>query len=372
MNQLFNRVYQGKTVLVTGHTGFKGSWLAIWLRELGANVIGFSLPTVPTNPSNFEVTGLSKKITDVRGDLRELESLVATINQYKPEVIFHLGAQPIVLQSVADPVGTFTSNVNGTINVLEAVRQSNCVRAVVAVTTDKVYENQDWLWGYRENDRLGGKDPYSASKAMAELAIAAYRSTYFPAERYDEHGVAVASTRAGNVIGGGDFGAYRLVPDTMRALLAGDVVGLRMPGSIRPWQHVLEPLSGYLWLGAMLLENGPAYAEAWNFGPMEQKGVTAQAITEKIIEQWGSGSWTFTGEHTQHIETGQLRLSWDKAAACLNWRPVYSWVDAVTEIVTWFKSYEQGLDMYQVCREHIETYVERAMGLGLPWICEND
>jgi CDP-glucose 4,6-dehydratase len=238
---------------------------------------------------------------------------------------------------------------------------------LLCVTTDKVYENQEWLWGYRENDRLGGHDPYSASKAMAELAIASYRQTYFPPQKHGEHGLAIASARAGNVIGGGDFADYRLVPDCMRSLMAGQPIDIRNPASIRPWQHVLEPLSGYLWLGVKLLQDGPDYTGAWNFGPLEHRGITAQALAEKLIALWGSGSWVHTRPNFAPVETGQLRLSWEKSAARLNWRPVYGWEDALAELVHWFKSYEQSADMYGVCREHIASYVGGACDLNLEW-----
>ncbi|MCA9866687.1 MAG: CDP-glucose 4,6-dehydratase [Anaerolineales bacterium] len=372
MTNPFNNIYAGKTVLITGHSGFKGSWLTTWLLELGANVVGYSLPDPPTQPSNFTVSGLAEHVTDVRGDIRDYDRVYETVVTYRPEIIFHLAAQPIVLRSVEQPKLTIDTNAGGTVNVLESIRQSaghgDSVRALVSITTDKVYENQEWLWGYRETDQLGGHDPYSAGKAMAELAIAAYRSTYFPPERYGEgHHVAIASTRAGNVIGGGDFADYRLVPDCMKALMDGRPIGVRNPLSVRPWQHVLEPLSGYLWLGVQLLERGPDFGEAWNFGPLEQKGVPAQALAEKLVDLWGSGSWAHTRPGYAEVETGLLRLSWDKAAHRLNWRPVYSWADALGEITDWFKSFEGGADMHQVTRDHIQQYTARARALNLDW-----
>ena len=364
----FGGAYNGVRVLVTGHTGFKGSWLITWLLELGAKVTGYSLAQPPTVPSNFVASGLAEHIVDLRGDIRDYDRLREAIDAHKPEIIFHLAAQPIVLRSVELPKLTIDTNAGGTVNVLEAIRATGHTRALVSITTDKVYENQEWLWGYREIDQLGGHDPYSASKAMAELAIAAYRSTYFPPEHYGEaHRVAVASTRAGNVIGGGDFADYRLVPDCMKALMDGQPIGVRNPLSVRPWQHVLEPLSGYLWLGARLLRDGPAFGEAWNFGPLEAKGVPAQALAEKLVELWGSGSWVHTRPGYAEVETGQLRLSWDKAAHRLNWRPVYTWVDALREITGWFKAFETGDDMLGVTRRHILEYTERAHALGLDW-----
>ncbi len=367
MKNLFTNTYNQRTILITGHTGFKGSWLTTWLLEMGANVIGFSLPTPPTTPSNYEASGMGDRIVDQRGDVRDLDSLIQLINTHQPEIIFHLAAQPIVLRSVKEPVNTFTTNTQGTLNVLEAIRQTNGVRALVSITTDKVYKDQEWLWGYRESDRLGGYDPYSASKAMAELAIASYRETYFSADKYAKHGVAIASTRAGNVIGGGDFADFRLVPDCMKALMAGDPIGVRNPLSVRPWQHVLEPLSGYLWLGAKLLQEGATFAEPWNFGPREQRGISTREIAEKLIELWGSGSWVHTEPGFAKVETGLLRLSWDKAAARLGWQPVFTWEEALEEIVAWFKAYEAGEPMGDVLIQHIQDYVERAQALGLPW-----
>lgn len=365
---VFGNAYAGVPVLVTGHTGFKGAWLVTWLLELGAEVIGYSLDEPPTEPSNFVASGLADRIIDVRGDIRDYEHLQQTIALHRPQIIFHLAAQSIVLRSVEQPKSTFDINTGGTINVLEAIRQSDSVRALVSVTTDKVYENQEWLWGYRETDRLGGHDPYSAGKAMAELAVAAYRSTYFSSRAYGQaHNVAIASVRAGNVIGGGDFADYRLVPDCMKALIGGRPIGLRNPLSVRPWQHVLEPLSGYLWLGVQLLRHGATFAEAWNFGPLEQKGVPAQALVEKLIELWGDGSWVHTQPGYAEVEMGLLRLNWDKAAHRLNWRPIYSWVDALTEITDWFQGYEAGEDMYALTRDHIQRYSDRARELGLDW-----
>jgi CDP-glucose 4,6-dehydratase len=372
MNNSFAGVFDGQTVLVTGHTGFKGSWLTTWLLELGANVVGFSLEDAPTSPSNFELSNLADLIIDIRGDIRDYTTVKKLLVEYQPQIVFHLAAQPIVLHSITRPKLTIDTNAGGTVNVLETIREVGGVRALVSITTDKVYENMEWLWGYRESDRLGGHDPYSASKAMAEMAIVAYRHSFFPPERYDEHGIAVASVRAGNVIGGGDFADYRLVPDCMKALIAGEPIGIRNPLSVRPWQLVLEPLSGYLWLGSKLLNVGPDFGESWNFGPQEQRGVPAQQLAEKLIELWGSGSWLHTDPGYSKVETGQLRLSWEKAAARLSWQPVYTWEEALAEIVDWFKAFEDSsngpVDMYDVARSHINAYTARAGELGLPWV----
>lgn len=377
MQRLFANTFQDRTVLVTGHTGFKGSWLSLWLAELGAKVIGYSLPDLPTQPSNFELMDLGRHVVDIRGDIRDLDQLTETMTTYRPSLVFHLAAQPIVLRSFEQPRLTFETNAMGTVNLLEAIRTSTSVRALVSITTDKVYQNKEWLWGYRENDRLGGHDPYSASKAMAELAIAAYRHSYFSGSNDDDNQPApkplavappaVASVRAGNVIGGGDFADYRLVPDCMRALLAAEPILIRNPNSIRPWQHVLEPLSGYLWLAVKLLQEGQTFAQAWNFGPLEQQGVTAQSLAQKLVQYWGSGSWESTQPASAKAETGYLRLSWEKAASAFQWRPVYTLNEALAEITAWFKAYQGGSDMHAVSRAHISTYTQKAAALDLAW-----
>lgn len=358
-------------VLVTGHTGFKGSWLSIWLKELGAEVIGYSVG-VPTVPSNFEASHLGQQMGDARGDVRDLDGLCRVIEEHKPQVVFHLAAQPIVRLSYAEPKETFDVNVGGTVNILEAVRLTDSVKAVVCVTSDKCYENREWLWGYREIDRLGGHDPYSTSKAMVELAVASYRRSFFPVETYDEHGVALASVRAGNVIGGGDWARDRLVVDCMRALMDGEPIPVRNPHSVRPWQLVLEPLSGYLWLAAKLVQDGQRFAEAWNFGPPEHASVNVGDLVQKLIELWGSGEWEdlSAGQAQAPHETGLLRLSWEKAANRLGWRPIYDWHEAAAETVSWFKTYHEhgtGMDMYDACVGQIARYVDRARGLGVAW-----
>lgn len=363
MAALFGDVYKGRRVLVTGHTGFKGSWLALWLMALGAEVIGYSLEALPTTPSNFDSAELNRFLTDIRGDIRDLDTLRSVFKTHRPEMVFHLAAQPIVFHSYEQPQPTFEINALGTVNVLEAIRTTGSVKAAVCVTTDKVYENREWLWGYRENDRLGGHDPYSASKAMAELAVSAYRQSYFSGPE----GPFVASARAGNVIGGGDFADYRLVPDCIRALMAGEPIGIRNPAYIRPWQHVFESLSGYLWLAANLLQQGPQFAGAWNFGPLEQSGVTTSELADKLIALWGSGSWEYIGSDQDKVETNLLRLSWEKAAFRLGWRPVYTWEEALAEIVAWFKAFQAGEDMLAVGRSHIDQYVDKARQSQVPW-----
>ncbi len=366
MKNQFLNCYEGKTVLVTGHTGFKGSWLALWLKELGAQVIGYSLPP-PTTPSHFAATRLEEKIIHIEGDIRDFEKLQQAITHYQPEIIFHLAAQAIVLDSYADPKATFEINAQGTVNVLEAARHCEAVQAMVMITTDKCYDNKEWIWGYRENDPLGGQDPYSASKAMAELAIAAYQKSFFK-----ENGPAVASARAGNVIGGGDFSPHRTLPDSMKALIEGKPIQIRNPHSIRPWTSVLDPLSGYLWLGVCLLEEGRPYAQAWNFGPLENPGIAVHTLVEKAIELWGEGEWVNASKSNIKPEMKMLRLAWDKAANDLNWRPVYNWEESVKETIDWFKAYAAGHDMYEVAVSHIEDHAVKASELNLPWAKERE
>jgi CDP-glucose 4,6-dehydratase len=373
MTSALRNVFKDLPVLVTGHTGFKGSWLSIWLNELGAQVIGYSLDP-PTTPSHFQVCRLAERIIDVRGDVRNFTSLRQTLEAHQPQVVFHLAAQAMVLRSFDEPKATFDTNVAGTINILESIRTTKSVKALVCITSDKCYENREWVWGYRENDLLGGHDPYSASKAMSELAIASYRRSFFSHSEHEAHRVAIASTRAGNVIGGGDYAEARLVPDCMRALMTQEPVLVRNPHSVRPWQYVLEPLSGYLWLAVKLLQHGNEFAEAWNLGPVEREGITAQAVTEKAIDLWGSGSWVRTPCPDQaNIETGHLRLNWDKAANRLTWRPTYTWEEALAETVRWFKAYQrqkttlQFPDMYSVSADHIRGYTKCAHALNIGW-----
>ena len=366
MKNTFNGVFRGMNVLVTGHTGFKGSWLSIWLNELGANVIGYALEP-PTNPNNFSLSKVKERITDVRGDVRDFKMLNETIKKYKPSVIFHLAAQPLVLKSFELPKETFDVNFGGTVNVLESVRQNPLVRALVCITSDKCYEDRGWSHGYRENDRLGGHDPYSASKGAAELAISSYRSSFFSS------GTAVASARAGNVIGGGDFAEYRLVPDCMKALMKNEPIKVRNPKSIRPWQTLFEPLSGYLTLASKLLNSKNEFSEGWNFGPPERKGITAEQIVKKVIVLWGSGTHQIIGNQNDKVkETEMLRLNWDKAAAHLDWMPVYNWEESMNQTVRWFKVYEKSLrdeeiDMYPTCVSHLNDYTKKAKELGVVW-----
>ncbi|HBH45821.1 MAG TPA: CDP-glucose 4,6-dehydratase [Candidatus Jacksonbacteria bacterium] len=373
MKNSFSNIFRGLRVLLTGHTGFKGSWLAIWLRELGAQVTGYSLEP-PTNPSNFELTNLSKRLINVQGDVNDFPKLLETFKKCKPQLVFHLAAQSLVLKSFQTPQQTFATNTQGTVNVLEAMRLIKSVKAAVMVTSDKCYENQNFVWGYRENDSLGGHDPYSASKSAAELAIASYRDSFFAPENYANHRLSLSSVRAGNVIGGGDFADTRLIPDCFRALLARKPIILRQPQNIRPWQHVLEALSGYLWLAVKLLKEGPHFAEAWNFGPLEQTGISAALVAKKTVELWGEGSWKTAKSSPCNLERTQLRLNWDKALNRLDWRPVYNWEEALAQTVQWFKSYQNEVnkhneknDLYNLDVLQIRRYSQKAKSKKLKW-----
>jgi len=377
MNTEFNGIYNGITVLVTGHTGFKGSWLTIWLQKLGAKVIGFSLPEPVSIPSNFELNCLSEKMIDIRGDVRDLDAVKNVINTYKPKIVFHLAAQPIVLKAYDDPKYTLETNSMGTANVLEAVRYCDSVEVVVCITSDKAYKNNEWVWGYRETDTLGDTDPYSASKAMAELVIACYRTSYFSGQRMGNRMVEVCSTRAGNVVGGGDFADFRLIPDSMKALLVGKPIEIRNPNNVRPWQLVLEPLSGYLWLGAkMLQEKGQKYASAWNFGPLTT-GVTAGKVSDMLIKLWGKGSWVNVGTNVAKHEPNLLMLDWSKAKHEIGWRPIYTIEETLMDIIEWFRDYASRnvaygrVDMYQTCSNQIDKYTNKAKEQGLEWALNN-
>ena len=338
----FAGAYRGKRVFVTGHTGFKGSWLVCWLRELGAEVVGYALPP-ETTPALFELLETGTACTSHIGDIRDLERLSTLVRNFEPQILFHLAAQPIVRRSHAEPLETFDVNVRGTATVLEAVRRSRRPCAVVVVSSDKCYENREWFHGYRESDPLGGHDPYSASKAAAEIVTASYRRSFFPPHDLEAHGVALASARAGNVIGGGDWSADRIVPDAMVALSAGRPVGVRNPRAVRPWQHVLEPLSGYLLLAARLA-NGPvaeraSLCEAWNFGPLSFSNRSVADLVDGVVESWGDGAWVDRSGADAPHEAGLLALSIDKSIAQLGWRPRWSFRRAIAETVRWYQEH---------------------------------
>ena len=341
--------WHGKRVMVTGHTGFKGSWLTLWLKSMGAEVVGYAL-SPPTSPSLFVTARVADDITSFIADIRDHESLQSAIAAHRPEIIFHLAAQALVRSSYTDPVGTYATNVMGTVHLLEAVRQTGCARAVVNVTTDKCYENREWIWPYRENEALGGHDPYSSSKACSELVTSAYRSSFFG------QGTALASARAGNVIGGGDWAQDRLVPDIMQAFLANRPVAIRNPGAIRPWQHVLEPLNGYLLLAESLWEGGQTFAEAWNFGPPAEEAKPVSWIVDQLSSAWGEGTCCECDRTNQPHEAGILKLDSSKARSRLGWKPMLTLEATLEWVAAWYRAYGQGQDMLCMTQQQIAQY----------------
>ena len=345
--------FRGKRVIVTGDTGFKGSWLALWLRELGAEVVGYALP--PERESDhFNVLGLDRLIRHVDGDIRDLKLLREVFREFQPEFLFHLAAQPLVRLSYEDPKVTFDTNVGGSVNVLEAARSTASLRSMIYVTSDKCYKNKEWVWGYRESDELGGHDPYSASKAAAELVFAAYVSSYFA----NRTGFGAASVRAGNVIGGGDWAADRIVPDAIRALQGGAPVVLRNPLSTRPWQHVLEPLSGYLLLAARLYRTPKEYSGAWNFGPRNESIRTVKDLADAIIGSWGTGEIRADIQEGRPHEAQLLHLACEKAHHFLGWYPRWDFHRAVVETVRWYKAVDSGASALDMTVRQIGDYVE--------------
>ena len=349
--------WRGKKVFLTGHTGFKGSWLTLWLQALGAHVTGFALAP-DTTPNLFMLGRVSDGIQSIIGDIRDRALLANAMKEARPDIVIHMAAQPLVRESYVTPVETYETNVMGTVHVLDAVRQVPGVRSVVIVTTDKCYENREWEWGYRENEAMGGYDPYSSSKGCAELVTSAYRNSFFNPSTYAKHGVAVGSGRAGNVIGGGDWAADRLIPDIMRAISQGETVNIRNPHAIRPWQHVLEPLSGYLMLAEKLYTDGPRFADAWNFGPNDSDAQPVQAIVERLTSQWGDGAqWLLDGGNHPH-EATFLKLDCSKAHARLGWRPRWNLDHTLDTIVAWYKSAARDEDLKIVTLAQIDEYTQ--------------
>lgn len=355
-NLVINPVFwKGKKVLVTGHTGFKGSWLALWLQNLGANVMGYSLQP-PTNPNLFEIAHVADKMNSIIGDVRDLKHLISCFAENRPEIIIHMAAQSLVRASYDNPVETYSTNVMGTVNVLEAVRHTDSVKVVIIVTSDKCYENQEWLWGYRENEPMGGHDPYSNSKGCAELVTSAYRNSYFNVERYPHHGVAVASTRAGNVIGGGDWAPDRLIPDIVNAFMEKRPVMIRNPNAIRPWQHVLEPLHGYLMLAERLWEKGPTFAEGWNFGPNEEDAKPVSYVVDLLAQLWGKDAYWKNDASSHPHEANYLKLDCSNAKNRLKWLPKLPLKTALKWVIEWYRSYYQNEDMRSVTETQINRY----------------
>lgn len=349
--------WRGKKVFLTGHTGFKGSWLTLWLQALGARVTGFALAP-DTTPNLFTLGRVEDGIESIIGDIRDRALLAEAMKAASPDIVIHMAAQPLVRESYVTPVETYETNVMGTVHVLDAIRQAPGVRSVVIVTTDKCYENREWEWGYRENEAMGGYDPYSSSKGCAELVTSAYRNSFFNPATYAKHGVAVASGRAGNVIGGGDWAADRLIPDIMRAISRGETVNIRNPHAIRPWQHVLEPLSGYLILAERLYTDGPRFADAWNFGPNDSDAQPVQAIVERLTSQWGDGArWSLDGGEHPH-EATFLKLDCSKARARLGWRPRWDLNHTLDSIVAWYKAAARNEDVKAVTLAQIDQYTQ--------------
>ena len=356
--------WSGKHVFVTGHTGFKGSWLSLWFQQLGAEVTGYALPP-PTNPSLFEVAQVAQGMTSIIGDIRDGAMLAKAMSDAAPDIVIHMAAQPLVRRSYLDPSETYSTNVMGTVNLLEAVRQTPSVRAVVNVTTDKCYDNKEWVWGYREAEAMGGFDPYSSSKACAELVSAAYRNSFFNSAQHASNSikakytVALATARAGNVIGGGDWAEDRLIPDILRAIEAGKSVNIRNPSAIRPWQYVLEPLRGYLMLAEQLYTQGTVFAQAYNFGPTEEDAKPVQWVVEQLTQTWGEGaSWHLDGGTHPH-EAHYLKLDCSKARAMLGWQPRWDLAHALQAIAIWHKAYSTQMGsqgMRDLCVKQINAY----------------
>lgn len=342
--------WQGKRVFLTGHTGFKGSWLSLWLQSMGAKVHGYALAP-PTEPALFNEARVAQSMTQTIADIRDYSALASALSAFKPEIIIHMAAQPLVRYSYEAPVETYATNVMGTVHLLEAARRTASVKAIVNVTTDKCYENKEWAWGYRENEPMGGFDPYSSSKGCSELVTAAYRQSYFQAK-----GVALASARAGNVIGGGDWAQDRLIPDILRAFEKSEKVVIRNPHATRPWQHVLEPLSGYLLLAERLFADGQPFAQAWNFGPNDADTLTVGEITQQMCELWGEGaSWQLDAERNPH-EAGYLKLDISKARTYLSWQPRWNLSTALKNITTWHRDWDAGKDVKALCMQQINQF----------------
>lgn len=355
MKNTFNGFYSGKRVLVTGHTGFKGSWLSIWLNEMGAKVIGIAQEPF-SERDNYALSGIGNKIeADIRGDIRDAYQMKQIFQEYQPEIVFHLAAQPLVRLSYDIPVETYETNVMGTINVLEAIRATSSVKVGVMITTDKCYENKEQIWGYRENEPMGGYDPYSSSKGCCELAISSWRRSFFNPKDYAKHGKSIASVRAGNVIGGGDWATDRIIPDCIRALEAGHPIDIRNPKAVRPWQHVLEPLGGYMLLAQKMWNEPTVYCEGWNFGPSASSIANVWNVASQIVKYYGYGELCDKSEPNALHEANLLMLDISKAKFKLGWEPRMNLDQCIELTVDWYKRYKLE-DVYSLCVEHINKY----------------
>ena len=356
MIDLFNGFYKGKRVLVTGHTGFKGSWLSIWLHELGADVIGIGLEPCSAK-DNFVLSGIGSKIkADIRADIRNLQKMKEIFAEYRPEIVFHLAAQPLVRLSYEKPVETYETNVMGTINILEAIRVTDSVKVGVMITTDKCYDNKEQLRGYKEDDPFGGYDPYSSSKGACEIAIQSWRRSYFNPEQFDKHGKSIASVRAGNVIGGGDWSLDRIMPDCIRALESGKPIDIRSPKSVRPWEHVLEPLSGYMLLAQKMWNKPTEYCEGWNFGPEVESVSTVWEVATELVKNFGKGELKDSSDPNAVHEAQLLMLDITKAKTRLCWKPRLNMQQCLTLVADWYKRYKSE-DVYNLCVEEIDSFV---------------
>ncbi len=349
--------WQSKRVLITGHTGFKGSWLSLWLQCLGAHVVGYALDP-PTEPNLFDTAKVAERMLSIPGDVLNRSALQSVIAEHRPEVVFHLAAQSLVRESYKNPVETFSTNVMGLVHLLEGVRTIGGVRAVVCVTSDKCYQNREWVWGYREDEPVGGYDPYSSSKGCSELVAAAYRNSFFNEREYSQHEVSVATARAGNVIGGGDWAKDRLLPDLIRSVSCGQAIVLRNPYAIRPWQHVLDPLAGYLMLAESLFKHGPRFSEAWNFAPAESHTVTQ--VVEQLLSIWGSQVSAKHDQSRQPHEDPYMILDSTKARVKLDWKPLLPLGTSLSWIVNWVKRLQAGADMRSVTESQIRAYMDIA------------
>ena len=360
---MFGNVYRGKKVFVTGNSGFKGSWLVLWLMKLGADVFGYSL-NLPTDPNHHKI--LSLDFETISGDVRDLKKLQRGIEAFQPDIVFHMAAQSLVRKSYQNPVETFETNVIGTVNVFEACRKTDHVMAIVNITSDKCYENQEWIWGYRENDPMGGHEPYSASKGCAELVTASYRESFFSLEGYQKsHRILVASARAGNVIGGGDWGEDRLVPDVMRATSQNKKVLIRNPQATRPWQHVLEPLSGYLLLGQQLLEGKQKFSGPWNFGPTEEGHRNVLTIVKKLQKYWSNIDYQIATDKKNPHEANLLKLDCSKAYAKLKWKPAWDTSTTFAKTAQWYKKYYESGRVRS--EEQLTKYITDAKQEQISW-----
>jgi len=363
MHSLFGGIYKGKTVLVTGHTGFKGSWLVYWLEKMGANVLGYSLEA-PTSPNHIELLDLD--IISITGDIRDQKKLNEVFAAYKPDIVFHLAAQSLVRPSYDEPVETYETNVMGTLKVLEACRKCDSVKAIVNITSDKAYENKEWVWGYRENDPMGGYDPYSSSKGCAELLVSSYRDSYFNLNDYGvKHNIALASCRAGNVIGGGDWAQDRLITDIMVAVSKGEKIKIRSPYATRPWQHVLEPLSGYLHIGQKLLEGKKEFAEGWNFGPSNEGSITVEGVVKHIQKYWSKIKYELNENENHPHEANLLKLDCSKAHIRLKWKDVWDSQTTFEKMTLWYKAYYENSEV--LTQNDLDSYISDAKAKKIEW-----